>query len=188
MRADTKLPPFFVQSGFGNSWTIEKSMFPDPLLFLLPQLLFIFSFFSYFSENILDISASLCGVLCCPVGPQSTPFDWQHFASARDKLRLLDLDPVMVHLAPFYSTTGRPALNQPQIIRSLTLMLHLGVTSLTRWLNRLASDDLLAFLIGCSPLFPPATWLLLRFYRSPVAPESRFWTPGQKRSFSFNHF
>ena len=73
------------------------------------------------------------------------------FASARDKLRLLDLDPVMVHLAPFYSTTGRPALNQPQIIRSLTLMLHLGVTSLTRWLNRLASDDLLAFLIGCSP-------------------------------------
>lgn len=74
------------------------------------------------------------------------------FASARDKLRLLDLDPVMVHLAPFYSTTGRPALNQPQIIRSLTLMLHLGVTSLTRWLNRLACDDLLAFLIGCSPL------------------------------------
>ena len=73
------------------------------------------------------------------------------FASARDKLRLLDLDPVMVHLAPFYSTTGRPALNQPQIIRSLTLMLHLGVTSLTRWLNHLASDDLLAFLIGCSP-------------------------------------
>ncbi len=73
------------------------------------------------------------------------------FASARDKLRLLDLDPVKVHLAPFYSTTGRPALNQPQIIRSLTLMLHLGVTSLTRWLNRLASDDLLAFLIGCSP-------------------------------------
>lgn len=73
------------------------------------------------------------------------------FASARDKLRLLDLDPVKAHLAPFYSTTGRPALNQPQIIRSLTLMLHLGVTSLTRWLNRLASDDLLAFLIGCSP-------------------------------------
>ena len=56
------------------------------------------------------------------------------FASARDKLRLLDLDPVKAHLAPFYSTTGRPALNQPQIIRSLTLMLHLGVTSLTRWL------------------------------------------------------
>ena len=67
------------------------------------------------------------------------------FASARDKLRLLHLDPVKAHLSPFYSTTGRPALNQPQIIRSLTLMLHLGVTSLTRWLNRLASDDLLAF-------------------------------------------
>ena len=62
------------------------------------------------------------------------------FASARDKLRLLDLDPVKAHLAPFYSTTGRPALNQPQIIRSLTLMLHLGVTSLTRWLLRSSSD------------------------------------------------
>ena len=73
------------------------------------------------------------------------------FASAKDNLRLLDLDPVMVHLAPFYSTTGHSTLNQLQIIRSLTLMLHLGVTRLTRWLNRLASDDLLAFLIGCSP-------------------------------------
>ena len=57
------------------------------------------------------------------------------------KLRLLDLDPVMVHLAPFYSTTGCPALSQPQIIRSLILMLHLGVTSLTRWMNRFASDE-----------------------------------------------
>lgn len=35
----------------------------------------------------------------------------------------------MVHLASFYSTTGRPALNHPQIIRSLTLMLHLGVAT-----------------------------------------------------------
>lgn len=34
------------------------------------------------------------------------------FASTRDQLRLLDLDPVMTHLAPFYSLTGRPALNQ----------------------------------------------------------------------------
>ena len=29
--------------------------------------------------------------------------------SAREKLRLLDLDPVMELLAPFYSGTGRPA-------------------------------------------------------------------------------
>ena len=32
--------------------------------------------------------------------------------SAMDQLRLLDLDPVMTHLAPFYSLTGRLALNQ----------------------------------------------------------------------------
>ena len=31
------------------------------------------------------------------------------FASAREKLRLLNLDPVMKLLAPFYSGTGRPA-------------------------------------------------------------------------------
>lgn len=35
-------------------------------------------------------------------------------------------------------------------------MLHLGVTSLTRWVDRLASDEFLAFLIGCShSFFPP---------------------------------
>ena len=70
------------------------------------------------------------------------------FASAREKLRILDLDPVMEHLAPFYSSTGRPALNQVQLIRSLVLMLHLGITSLSAWIHRLAADDLLAFLIG----------------------------------------
>lgn len=73
------------------------------------------------------------------------------FASAREKLRILDLDPVMEHLAPFYSSTGRPALNQVQLIRSLVLMLHLGITSLSAWIHRLAADDLLAFLIGCTP-------------------------------------
>lgn len=35
------------------------------------------------------------------------------FASARNKLRLLDLDPVMLHLAPFYCITGHPALKTP---------------------------------------------------------------------------
>lgn len=72
-------------------------------------------------------------------------------ASARKKLRLLNLDPVMVHLAPFYSTQGRPAKNQTQIIRSLVLMQHQGVTGLTDWVNELQSDHLLAFLIGCTP-------------------------------------
>ena len=42
-------------------------------------------------------------------------------AQAREKLRLLNLDSVMIYLEPFYSNIGRPASNQVQIIRSLIL-------------------------------------------------------------------
>ena len=67
------------------------------------------------------------------------------------KLTSLNLDPVGDFLAPFYSHTGRPALNQPQILRSFVLMLDRGFTSLSNWILELQSDDLLALLIGCSP-------------------------------------
>lgn len=78
------------------------------------------------------------------------------FASAREKLRLLDLDPVMEYLSAFYSPGGRPAKNQPQIIRSLILMAMLGFNSLTAWVKKLRADCLLALLIGCDPnALPP---------------------------------
>ena len=54
-------------------------------------------------------------------------------------------------LAPFYSDTGRPAINQPQILRSFILMLDRKFTSLTNWVAELKSDDLLALLISCLP-------------------------------------
>ena len=73
------------------------------------------------------------------------------FGSAREKLRLLDLDPVMAYLSAFYSHTGRPAKNQVQIIRSLILMGILGFTSLTSWIRKLKADYLAAALIGCAP-------------------------------------
>ncbi len=73
------------------------------------------------------------------------------FGSARNKLLMLDLDPVMEFLSGFYSHTGRPAKNQTRIIRSLVLMLMLGFNSLTAWLKKLRADSLLAALIGCSP-------------------------------------
>lgn len=72
-------------------------------------------------------------------------------ACSREKLRLLNLDPVLDLLRPSYSNTGRPAMNQPQILRSMVLMMDQGATSLTRWCQKLKNDDLLAFLIGCSP-------------------------------------
>lgn len=73
------------------------------------------------------------------------------FDAAREKLRMLNLDPVMEYLSAFYSCTGRPAKNQPQILRSLVLMMLLGVSSLTAWCRRLKADSLLALLIGCRP-------------------------------------
>ena len=72
-------------------------------------------------------------------------------ADSWHKLTSLNLDPVGDFLAPFYSNTGRPALNQPQILRSFILMLDRKFTSLTRWTEALKGDDLLAMLIGCSP-------------------------------------
>lgn len=73
------------------------------------------------------------------------------FGAVREKLRMLDLDPVMEYLSAFYSPIGRPAKNQPQILRSLVLMMLLGFTSLTAWLLKLRADSLLAVLIGCRP-------------------------------------
>jgi len=67
------------------------------------------------------------------------------------KLTSLNLDPVGQHLYPYYSGTGRPALNQPEIIRSFVLMSDLKETSLTNWVISLSHDDLLAMLIGCTP-------------------------------------
>lgn len=79
------------------------------------------------------------------------------FGPVREKLRLLDLDPVMEYLSNFYSPAGRPTKNQTQIIRSLILMVMLGFTSLTVWLLKLKADRLLAALAGC-PRTPSRRW------------------------------
>ena len=71
------------------------------------------------------------------------------------KLRLFDTDIAMAFLLPFFSSTGRPARNQPQILRSFLLFLlllseGLAKPSLTLWVKRLKRDRVLAALIGCS--------------------------------------
>ena len=62
-------------------------------------------------------------------------------APIREKLRLLNLDPVMEYLQRFYSSTGRPAKNQPQIIRSLVLFFlswsQASAKGLTKWCETL---------------------------------------------------
>ena len=59
----------------------------------------------------------------------------------------MNLDPVEQFLIPFYSNTGRPDINHPQILRSFILMLDRKFTSLTNWVTELQSDDLLAILM-----------------------------------------
>lgn len=70
------------------------------------------------------------------------------------KLKLLDTDSAMDFLSSFYPPYGRPALNQPQILRSFVLfflLFSMGLTplSLSKWVTNLKSDRLLATLIGC---------------------------------------
>lgn len=77
------------------------------------------------------------------------------YSDSIDKLTSLNLDPVGLHLLPFYSYTGRPALNQPQIFRSFVLMMDQKILSLTKWVEMLQTDDLLALMIGCFPYSLP---------------------------------
>ena len=76
------------------------------------------------------------------------------------KLKFFDTDIAMRFLEPFFSHTGRPAINQPQIIRSFILfaiLVSLGqvANSLSLWVKRLESDRVLAALIGCAPSTVP---------------------------------
>lgn len=71
------------------------------------------------------------------------------------KLQLFNTDRAMEFLLPFYSSTGRPAKNQPQILRSFILFLlllseGLAKPSLSLWVHRLKNDRVLSALIGCT--------------------------------------
>ena len=43
---------------------------------------------------------------------------WKELRPIRKRLKSLNLDAAGVFMSPLYSSTGRPALNQPQILRS----------------------------------------------------------------------
>lgn len=49
----------------------------------------------------------------------------------KQKLLLFDTDIAMKFLQPFYSSTGRPATNQPQILRSFILFFLMFSAGLT---------------------------------------------------------
>jgi hypothetical protein len=75
----------------------------------------------------------------------------KNFQDSIDKLTSLNLDPLYDALKPYYPAFGRPAKHQAEIFRSFILMVDRHETSVTNWVHTLASDKLLAFLIGCTP-------------------------------------
>ena len=69
------------------------------------------------------------------------------YKSAISKLFILNLDKLKNIVAPLYSSTGRPALNQPEIFRSFILMNELGF-KLDNWVPKLKSNFILRSIIG----------------------------------------
>lgn len=71
------------------------------------------------------------------------------YASAWEKMGMLDLDPACGLLLSLYSqTSGRPANDPTAYVRSLVLMLHFGFTSMQRWAEAARSDPVLQCLVG----------------------------------------
>lgn len=91
------------------------------------------------------------------------------FSSALAKVWLFNLDPAIPFLLSRYSSLGRPAKFEPvDLLRSLFLMTHLKVFSITQWASRLRSDKLLAILSGFEPGKTPSIGVFYDFL-------NRFW-------------
>ena len=71
------------------------------------------------------------------------------YKSAISKLYILNLDKLKNIIAPLYSSTGRPALFQPEIFRSFILMNELGF-KLDNWIPKLKSNFVLRTIVGVS--------------------------------------
>lgn len=67
------------------------------------------------------------------------------------KLWQLNFDELRWILGSYYAFIGRPAENQPEILRSLVLMTEYHEESFDLWVERLRQDDLLAITCGFVP-------------------------------------
>lgn len=97
------------------------------------------------------------------------------FAQALAKVWLLDLDPAIPLLLSCYSDRGRPAEFDPlDLLRSLVLMHELRVFSVTKWVELLQHDQVLAVLSGFEPHKTPAVGTFYDFFH-------RFWLEDRSR-------
>jgi hypothetical protein len=81
---------------------------------------------------------------------ESDPSNVLQYEKVLSKLYILDLDPLLPLLAPYYSIVGAPAKNQPELIRSFILMSELKCHSISQWVDKLIHNEILCVMIGLS--------------------------------------
>lgn len=73
------------------------------------------------------------------------------FRKALFKMIALDVDVLIPFMQSYYSSTGRPAKFQMEILRACVLKHHFGFFSNKKWVKKLKSDHLLAAICGFDP-------------------------------------
>lgn len=99
----------------------------------------------------------------------STQMNNSDYSKALFKMVWLDVDGISEFISSHYSLTGRPAIHQMEILRSLVLMSHFKCRSFKVWAKRLKEDPLLAILSGFeeddTPSFSNFYDFVSRFYK-----------------------
>jgi len=78
----------------------------------------------------------------------AAPERLRFYAPVLSRVELLNLDPAREVLAPAYPTIGRPCERQAQLLRALFVMTFLGEHSLTRFVQQLHAEPILALACG----------------------------------------
>jgi hypothetical protein len=78
---------------------------------------------------------------------RTRPDQNEEYKDAVLKMLTLDLDPLILVVSPLYPLLGRPAEVQPEIFRSLVLMVHLKIV-LDNWVEKLAVNPVLRAIAG----------------------------------------
>ena len=79
------------------------------------------------------------------------PAAFRAYRQAEAMVRIANLDFLASITAPLYASSGRPARDPIPVLRSLLVMCHLGVSSITKWRFRLEREPILAQLCGLDP-------------------------------------
>jgi hypothetical protein len=104
-------------------------------------------------------------------------------AGALEKVYILDLDSLKELIEPRYSSTGRPAMHQPEIFRAVVLASHYK-ESISRFVQRLKADEVLAAACGFEPGYTPGVGNCYDFFNRlwlAHAPAKALRTPHKKK-------